>query len=638
MIGQQIEHYQITEVLGEGGMGVVYKAFDLKLERYVALKILNKPTKNAPHFIARFKSEAKNQAKLNHPNIVPIYGFVEDGDTLGIVMEYVDGETVEDLIQEKGRLDLSESLYILEQILIGTGFAHQKGFIHRDIKPSNVIISREDGIAKIMDFGISKSINDTRGITKTGTKLGTILYMSPEQVKAQEPTQQSDIYSIGITFYEMLCGLTPYDNLSDFEIMEAHLKKNPPKLSTKFPGIPSVVDDIIAKAVNKSLGRRYKDCESFYDDISKLRNSLEKAPKKSLARRKEKSSLGSFGKKLRFYFFAFTLFCILGTMFYFLYKTVSTYWNRTPNDIHLSATNNNSYRNNPSYKIKSDWKTIKSPVSNTLNSVAFNDDNVGFACGDQGTVIRSTDGGKEWIILKDSSDNNFYDVAFNNIKTCYVVGDNGTIIYSTDEGKNWEEINTGVNETLFRIYFLSNKSTGFIIGGKGTVLKTTDGGSSWNALNVPTNNLLYNVSFSNSSNGIIVGWNGVILKTTDGGDSWNKLANFTSQYLRDVDFINNNVGFIVGGGGNIFRTNNAGASWNKINTGTISGLYNIMFINNSQGIVLSNRGEILTTNNSGKSWKITSSGNYASLSGIAETPSHKIFIVGSNGVILTNQK
>ena len=269
MIGRNIEHYKIVEVLGKGGMGVVYKAFDLKLERFVALKILNSELTSNPHFLERFKREAKHQAKLNHPNIVPVYGFTEENGILGIIMEYVSGETVESLIKRLGRLELPYALSILTQVLAGIGYAHSKGFIHRDIKPSNIILNN-DGVVKIMDFGISKSVTEGRALTKTGTKIGTILYMSPEQVKAKPPSNQSDIYSLGITFFEMIVGRVPFDTGTDYEIMEAHLKKNPPKVSSLLPSIPSSVDVMLAKAVHKSLAKRYASCEDFVRDANNI--------------------------------------------------------------------------------------------------------------------------------------------------------------------------------------------------------------------------------------------------------------------------------------------------------------------------------------------------------------------------------
>lgn len=276
MVGAIVGSYKIISKLGEGGMGVVYKALDLKLERFVALKILNAQTSQSAQFIERFKREARNQAKLNHPNIIPVYGFIDEQGYLGIAMEYVDGETLEQIIDRKGSLELGETLDILQQILRGVGYAHQKGFIHRDIKPSNVMMD-SDGVAKIMDFGISKSIYE-KGITKTGTKIGTLLYMSPEQINAEEPTRQSDIYSIGITFYEMLSGITPYESGTEFEIMQGHLKKPAPKLAATIPGLPPMVDKIIAKALEKDQAKRFGSCDDFLQEIGYALNIIRQGP------------------------------------------------------------------------------------------------------------------------------------------------------------------------------------------------------------------------------------------------------------------------------------------------------------------------------------------------------------------------
>src|SRR5512135_337141 len=273
MLGTNIENYKIVEVIGEGGMGVVYKAIDLKLERFVAIKILNASKPPNPQFIERFKREARNQAKLNHTNIIPVYGFTDADNTLGIVMEYIEGETLEEIIRREGRLDLKFSLDVMRQILSGIAFAHQKGFIHRDLKPSNIIISSE-GIAKIMDFGISKSINETKDITKAGTKIGTIFYMSPEQIRGKPPTMQSDLYSLGVTFYEMLSGKTPFDYPTEFEIMEAHIKRMPARLSTHLPDIPPEIDRIISKALEKPVQKRYLTAEDFLVDVDRVFEDL----------------------------------------------------------------------------------------------------------------------------------------------------------------------------------------------------------------------------------------------------------------------------------------------------------------------------------------------------------------------------
>ncbi len=633
MIGSIIENYKIVAVLGEGGMGIVYKAFDLKLERYVALKILSPQALMNPQFVARFKREAKNQAKLTHPNIVPVYGFTEDHHTLGIVMEYVEGETLEHIIKRKGHLTAIEALSILKQILIGVGYAHAKGFIHRDIKPSNIIINSE-GVAKIMDFGISKSINDSQGITKTGTKIGTILYMSPEQIKAFEPTNQSDIYSIGITFYEMLSGKAPFENGSEFEIMEAHLKKNPTRLSGRLENIPPQIDLLITKALNKSTLKRYQTCEDFIVDVDNILFDLsspaaQKKTKKKETTRDVSANRPSLKVRFRFYAMAFIFICLFGLLFYIVYSTVSQFW-KSSNDNSLNLGLNSNV--NSSYH----WKIISTPTSNSLNSICFINDSVGFSCGSQGTVIKTTDRGKSWIILSDSSSIDLYDVKFISAEKGFIVGDKGTILFTDDSGQSWQRINSDTTNTYFKIYFLKNNLTGFIVGSNGILLKSIDGGKVWNHVQSPSNEILFSISFADMNNGIIVGWNGTILRTTDQGDSWVSEEKVSDKYLRDVCFLDDKIGIIVGGSGEILRTDDQGNNWDKIKCDSYSGLYAASFVNDSQCFILGGRGEIMISNDKGKNWSLTNSGSYASLTSIVFTPSHKIFIVGNNGSIISN--
>ncbi len=635
MIGRTIDHYKIDSILGEGGMGVVYKAFDIKLERYVALKILSREATNNPQFIARFKREAKNQAKLTHPNIVPVYGFTDENNMLGIVMEFVDGETLEHYIQRKGKLDVKDALQILQQILTGSGYAHSKGFVHRDLKPSNIILSRE-GIVKIMDFGISKSINESKGITKTGTKIGTILYMSPEQIKALEPTNQSDIYSIGITFYEMLTGSTPFDSGTEFEIMEAHLKKNPQKLSGQIANIPSEVDVIISKALNKSTTKRYHTSEEFLEDVNQLLLKLftTETKKKTVAEKKVQKKDSSF-LKIKFYIYAFLFFCILGGLFYFVFITVNQFWQSSQNKSSNTA-NPTSYE--ASQLLKSSWNVLPSNVSNSLNSIYFLSDSIGFACGNQGVVIYTENGGRDWKTVIDSSSTDLYDIDFLGAARGFIVGSDGTLLSTVDTGKTWQRINIAATASLFKIYFLGDMKTGFIVGAKGSIFKTKDGGISWYQVNSPTQELLYSISFADSNTGFIVGWNGEVLKTTDSGNDWSEIKKFSDQYLKDIKFFDSKSGIIVGGSGVIARTDDAGEDWKIINSSTSSGLYAVNFFNKEDGIILGGKGEVLTSLDAGKNWKVSPSATYASLLSITETPSKKVYISGENGTILTNSK
>jgi len=633
MVGGIIENYKIISVLGEGGMGIVYKAFDLKLERFVAIKILNAQALLNPQFVARFKREAKNQAKLNHPNIVPVYGFAEANKTLGIVMEYVEGETLENIIERNGKLQLLDALNILKQILAGADYAHSKGFVHRDLKPSNIIISSE-GVAKIMDFGISKSMFESQGITKTGTKIGTILYMSPEQIKAMEPTAQSDIYSIGISFFEMLKGKTPFDVGNEFQIMEAHLKKNPTRLSSMYDNIPVEVDRLIAKALNKSTAKRYQTCGEFLTDVENLIEHLTSAQTKKKTKTKTKVKVNNprkFKLKVRFFVFAFLITALVTALFYFMYHDISHFWNRVNNEKANTITKTNNFN-----IVNTKWKTANSPTLKGLNSICFVSDSIGFACGEQGTVIKTIDGGSSWTFLSNSSSIDFYDINFISSQKGFIVGSNGTILSTADGGKNWHKVNYKSTASLFKIYFLKNTTVGFVVGADGTILKTYDSGSHWLQINVPTKEVLYSISFPDANNGFIVGKNGIILKTLDQGNTWDDDKKLNDQYIKDICFINNKVGIFVGGNGEIARTSDGGKNWEIVPTSIASGLYSVNFINQEYGIILGGNGEILISKDLGKTWNISHSGVYASLNSSSETPSNKIYIVTNIGKILTN--
>jgi serine/threonine-protein kinase len=273
MIGKQIQHYRIISELGEGGMGKVYKAFDTKLERYVAIKFLSPHLLNDKIFLDRFKTEGKNHAKLSHPNIVLVYGFIEYNDLVGLIIEFVEGITIENLIQKYKRLNLIYSLKIIRQVLIALEYAHSKGLIHRDIKPSNIIIDK-NGIAKLMDFGISKSIHSKTDLTRMGRNVGTILYMSPEQISNQESTAKTDLYSLAITLYEMISGAPPYLYDIEFKIYEAHLNQVPERLSSKYSDVPPEVDELILSAMNKSSKTNFSSTIEFRKAVEDLIFSL----------------------------------------------------------------------------------------------------------------------------------------------------------------------------------------------------------------------------------------------------------------------------------------------------------------------------------------------------------------------------
>lgn len=261
MTGTQIGNYKILEKLGEGGMGVVYKAVDINLDRTVAIKALNTELTGNPELEQRFRAEAKAQANLNHTNLATLYALLIEEGRPWMVMEYIEGETFEQMVQRRGPIPGNDAVPMFRQALLGVGYAHRMGVIHRDIKPSNIMLNKQ-GIVKVMDFGIAKVLG-ARGMTKTGTQMGTAFYMPPEQVLNRGVDIRSDIYSLGVTLYEMLTANVPFNGDSDYQIMTDHVNA-PPPLPTKFyPYIPLGLQNAVLKALEKKPDARFQTVEEF---------------------------------------------------------------------------------------------------------------------------------------------------------------------------------------------------------------------------------------------------------------------------------------------------------------------------------------------------------------------------------------
>jgi serine/threonine-protein kinase len=261
MIGTRVAGYQITEKLGEGGMGVVYKAVDLSLDRVVALKALTAELAKNPELEQRFRAEARAQASLNHVNLATLYAFLVENGSAWMVMEFIEGQTFAGMIQQRGPIPSTESVPLFRQALLGLGYAHRMGIVHRDIKPGNIMVNRQ-GIVKVMDFGIAKVLGN-RGMTKTGTMVGTAWYMPPEQVMNRAVDIRSDIYALGVTLYEMLAGRVPFDGDSDYQVMTAQVNTPPPAPTQFYPYIPGGVVNAVLKALEKDPNARFQTTEEF---------------------------------------------------------------------------------------------------------------------------------------------------------------------------------------------------------------------------------------------------------------------------------------------------------------------------------------------------------------------------------------
>lgn len=271
MIGKKISNYEIKSLLGEGGMGNVFLAEHVSLGRKVAIKSLHQQLVKNEGIRIRFKNEASTMAHFQHPKIVALYDYIEEDDGLYLIMEYVDGMSLDEYIKLKsGPIPEAKVIPMMEQILEAFAYAHSLGIVHRDIKPSNIIITKNDEI-KILDFGIAKVLSEGGNkLTKTGTQMGTVFYMSPEQVQGKNVDIRSDIYSLGVTFFQMLTGASPYDRLNtEYEIYSKIVSEPLPCASEVYPGVPTHLDQVILKATEKSKEDRFQTCEEFSKSLTK---------------------------------------------------------------------------------------------------------------------------------------------------------------------------------------------------------------------------------------------------------------------------------------------------------------------------------------------------------------------------------
>jgi len=271
MIGQTISHYKILEKLGEGGMGVVYKAEDLKLERTVALKFLKTQMLGNEQEKWRFVREAQAAAALDHPNICTVHEIDEAEGRTFIVMAYVEGQNLQEKI-ESGPLPLDEALDIAIQAAEGVQAAHEKGITHRDIKPANMMITTK-GQVKIMDFGLAKLAGRTV-LTKEGITMGTAAYMSPEQVRGEEVDHRSDIYSMGVVLYQLLTGLLPFEGAYHLAVMYAITNEDPKPPRELNPAIPPQLEVVILKAMEKKSEKRYQNSAEMENELLELQETL----------------------------------------------------------------------------------------------------------------------------------------------------------------------------------------------------------------------------------------------------------------------------------------------------------------------------------------------------------------------------
>ncbi|MBB4823979.1 serine/threonine-protein kinase [Sporosarcina luteola] len=266
MIGKRIGgRYEIIRGIGEGGMSKVYLAHDIILDRDVAIKVLDYDFANEEDLKRRFQREALSATSLTHPHIVNIFDVGEEDELHYLVMEYINGRTLKKFIQTNGPLRPQQAVQIMKQLVSAIANAHHNGIIHRDIKPQNILMD-ENGDVKITDFGIAMALNSTAH-TKTNSVLGTVHYLSPEQARGGMATKKSDIYSLGIVFYELLTGELPFSAETAVAIALKHLQEETPSVREQIPSIPQSVENVILKATSKDALNRYRSADEMYEDL-----------------------------------------------------------------------------------------------------------------------------------------------------------------------------------------------------------------------------------------------------------------------------------------------------------------------------------------------------------------------------------
>lgn len=628
LINKVIENYKFISVIGKGGMGIVYKAYDIKLDRFVAIKILGSHITGKPKHIERFKREARNQAQLTHNNIVTVYGFIEHEDILGIVMEFIDAPSVDKLIYNYKKLHINDAILIIKQVLAGIGYAHSKGYVHRDIKPSNILVNNE-GLAKVMDFGISKSLFD-KDVTKIGAKIGTVFYMSPEQVRGENVNHLSDIYSIGCTLYEMIMGEPPFYYESEFDVMDAHLKKEIPKVFGKLQAVPKEVDDVLSKAMQKNPDLRYQTCEEFYKDIVGFEKNLANFQSDIFIHKnpnpKKKKILSIVG-------FSILIISVIAVSF-FAYKAVDKLIKNREYEGLKQYSIDKLFENNKEVSLSIGRPfSLTSGTEASINSIKMLNGQEGYFVADSGIIKSTNDGGKSWRTVNFIKSTNLRDAWFTKSGRAILIGDSSNIFYSEDFLKTFKRIKVYENYNLFKVKFITPQE-GFILGSDGCLLHSVNGGADWEQIAVDTKSTLFDIAFCNEKIGYIVGWNGILLRTNDGGETWNTLPNLTTKYLKSIAFYNSQNGVIVGGGGKVFLTFNSGTTWENYSLNKSKALQIVKYINKSTVIAAGTRGTIIFSKDGGKNWVNLPSNTFMKLNDIEVTDNKSIFIVGERGTIL----
>lgn len=267
MIGRIVGNYRIVEKVGEGGMGAVYRAVDVMLDREVAIKAIRPDLSREPQIVERFRSEAKILARVSHPAIATIYSFFYEHEELFLAMEFVRGRSLSKVLETEGAIPWTRAVPLFRSALDGIAAAHREGIVHRDLKPDNLMLT-EGGRLKVMDFGIARMAGSTH-LTRTGLLVGTLRYMAPEQIKGEEVDRRTDVYALGVVLYQMLTGRVPFEGASDFAILKAQIEDPPVPPGTHVPDLPGWLERAVLRALEKDPAQRFQTVEELDDALTR---------------------------------------------------------------------------------------------------------------------------------------------------------------------------------------------------------------------------------------------------------------------------------------------------------------------------------------------------------------------------------
>lgn len=279
------DRYQLLEKLGSGGMADVFRARDLMLDRYVAIKVLRKDYSINPEFQNHFRMEARSAANLSHPNIVTVHDFGFADNLLFIVMELIPGKDLKQLIRERGRFTVEQGIPLIIQACAGLGYAHRAGLVHCDVKPHNMLVA-PDGRLKVTDFGIARALATMTPSERTDVVWGSPLYFAPEQAMGEAPSPASDVYSLGVVMYELFCGTPPFTASTADELARLHISARPIPIREYIPDIPTALEEIISKVLSKEPSARYRTADQLGRVLQKfgtLPDELTPAPTVAIA-------------------------------------------------------------------------------------------------------------------------------------------------------------------------------------------------------------------------------------------------------------------------------------------------------------------------------------------------------------------